>query len=94
MNSSSKITHGKDTLVSELKAIVPIARFREAERPYLPDDGLLKAVMVSLRLGRPLLITGEPGTGKTQFAFWLAEKMTCAPEKFEAKSTSTEKDLC
>jgi Cdc6-like AAA superfamily ATPase len=32
---------------------------------YLPDAGLVDAVNVALLLGQPLLVTGEPGTGKT-----------------------------
>ena len=32
---------------------------------YLPDPGLIDAVNVALLLGQPLLLTGEPGTGKT-----------------------------
>jgi len=30
---------------------------------YLADSGLRDAVNVSLSLGQPLLLTGEPGTG-------------------------------
>ena len=33
---------------------------------YLPPKGLVGAVNVALNLGQPLLLTGEPGTGKTQ----------------------------
>ena len=33
---------------------------------YLADPGLRDAVNVALTLGQPLLLTGEPGTGKTQ----------------------------
>ena len=42
---------------------------------YIADDGLVDALNVALILGQPLLLTGEPGTGKTQFAYsaqyWL-----------------------
>ena len=33
---------------------------------YLADEGLVDAVNVAIVLGQPLLLTGEPGTGKTQ----------------------------
>ncbi len=38
---------------------------------YHPSDGLLAAVNVALLIERPLLLTGEPGCGKTDFA-WAA----------------------
>ncbi|GAK59822.1 MoxR-like ATPase [Candidatus Vecturithrix granuli] len=34
-------------------------------RHYLAEAGLRDAVNVALALGQPLLVTGEPGTGKT-----------------------------
>ncbi|MDY6992153.1 MAG: MoxR family ATPase [Pseudomonadota bacterium] len=61
---------------------------------YLPDEGLVDAVNVALLLGQPLLLTGEPGTGKTQLAYSLAYQLGLeAPLKFETKSTSTAQDL-
>ena len=35
---------------------------------YLADRRLATAVFVALRLGRPLMLEGEPGTGKTEVA--------------------------
>ena len=35
---------------------------------YLPDEGLATAVLLALRMQRPLLLEGEPGTGKTELA--------------------------
>jgi MoxR-like ATPase len=61
---------------------------------YIPDSGLVDAVNVALLLGQPMLITGEPGTGKTRLAAHLAYKLGWGkPLVFEAKSTSTARDL-
>ena len=46
-----------------------------AETGYLSDDALSTVAWLSLRLGRPLLMEGEPGTGKTALAEALAEAM-------------------
>jgi MoxR-like ATPase len=39
---------------------------------YFADDGILTAVYLALVLGRPLLVEGEPGVGKTELARALA----------------------
>ena len=39
---------------------------------YLADDALSTVGWLALRLGRPLLLEGEPGTGKTAYAESLA----------------------
>jgi MoxR-like ATPase len=61
---------------------------------YQPDEGLINAVNVAINLGQPLLLTGEPGTGKTQLAFHVAHAFGLAePLVFTAQTTSTARDL-
>lgn len=61
---------------------------------YEAGDDLEAAVNVALLLGQPLLLAGEPGTGKTQLAFHLSNQLGWGnPYIFEAKSTSTYRDL-
>jgi MoxR-like ATPase len=42
---------------------------------YLADDGLATVGYLALRMGRPLLLEGEPGTGKTALAEALATSL-------------------
>jgi MoxR-like ATPase len=42
---------------------------------YLVDDGLAMAIFLALRLGKPLLLEGEPGVGKTAAAKALASAL-------------------
>jgi MoxR-like ATPase len=39
-----------------------------ADHDYLADEGLATAIFLALRLGRPLLLEGEAGVGKTEVA--------------------------
>lgn len=75
---------------------LPAPRRSELVRPekYFADPGLVDAANVALMLGQPLLLTGEAGTGKTQFAYSLAWELGLGePLKFETKSTSVARDL-
>ena len=61
---------------------------------YLAEAGLRDAVNVAVSLGQPLLVTGEPGTGKTQLAGSIAHELgLSAPLTFNTKSTSSARDL-
>jgi MoxR-like ATPase len=61
---------------------------------YLPDKGLVDAVNVALILRQPLLLTGEPGTGKSQLATSVAYQLGLNdPLVFETKSTTLSRDL-
>jgi MoxR-like ATPase len=71
----------------------PLQEFWKPEN-YLPEPGLVDAVNVSLLLRQPLLLTGEPGTGKTQLAYSVARELGFGdPLKFETKSNSVARDL-
>ena len=82
--------------VGEIAVKLPGSR-RAAQtdpRGYKPDRGLIDAVNVAVLLGQPLLLTGEPGTGKTQLANNVAWELGFDPPLiFETKSTHTARDL-
>lgn len=55
---------------------------------------LVAAVNVALALRLPLLVSGEPGSGKTQLAYAIAHELgRPTPVKFVTKSTSQSRDL-
>lgn len=74
---------------------IPMVDRARSEDPalYLPDPDLSHAVNVALVLGMPLLLTGEPGTGKTRLADVIAHDLSCPLHRFDTKSTSSARDL-
>ncbi|MEO0732013.1 MAG: AAA family ATPase [Bacteroidota bacterium] len=71
---------------------------------YVLPAGLQEALDGAIHLNRPLLLTGEPGTGKTSLADWAAGHLhdryagadfafSDTPLKFSTKTTSQARDL-
>ncbi len=73
---------------------------------YLASEGLAAAVETALTLGMPLLLTGEPGCGKSQLAYRIAWELGFPghpssenrghirnPIRFQVKSTTESRDL-
>ncbi len=59
---------------------------------YIASDDLKHAVNVAVALGRPLLLRGEPGTGKTLLAENLAKALELPLIRWHVKSTTKAKD--
>jgi MoxR-like ATPase len=55
---------------------------------YIASSALVDAVNCAIALERPLLIKGEPGTGKTLLAQHVADGLGLAIEKWHIKSTT------
>lgn len=60
---------------------------------FIPGSELEIAINTAIALGDPLLLTGEPGTGKTQVAYYIAKKLGTALCPFAVKSTAKAQDL-
>lgn len=68
--------------------------FAADARRFVPGEPLATAINTAIAVGEPLLITGEPGTGKTQAAYYAAYKLAIEPViHFQVKSDSTAHDL-
>jgi MoxR-like ATPase len=65
----------------------------ESPQGYLADSSLRDAVNVALALGQPLLVTGDPGTGKTLLAASIAHELNAPLLVFHTKTTSQARDL-
>ena len=57
-------------------------------KDYIAAGALIDAVNCAIALERPLLIKGEPGTGKTLLARHVAEGLSMPMESWHIKSTS------
>ncbi|MEO0972805.1 MAG: MoxR family ATPase, partial [Pseudomonadota bacterium] len=62
-------------------------RFEGSDR-YVATDDLALAVNAALTLERPLLLKGEPGTGKTQLAQEVAKSLDAPLIEWHIKSTT------
>ena len=60
----------------------------QGTRRYVATDDLKVAVNAAITLERPLLVKGEPGTGKTQLALEIAEALGAPILEWHIKSTT------
>src|SRR5215471_16575057 len=64
-----------------------IMRF-EGTSAFVSTDDLKVAVNAAIALERPLLVKGEPGTGKTVLAIEIAKSLTAPLLEWHVKSTT------
>ena len=63
------------------------SRFQGTDK-YVATEDLMMAVNAAVTLGRPLLVKGEPGTGKTQLAEEVAQSLNRPLLRWHIKSTT------
>lgn len=77
----------------ELPDFKPAADFY-SPKDYIVDKKMRYAVNIAVATGQPLLVTGEPGTGKTQLAAAISYHLGLGdPLIFNTKTTSVADDL-
>jgi MoxR-like ATPase len=68
-------------------------QFAGTDRYYLSPE-LREIVNIAIAMEKPLLLTGEAGTGKTQLAFEIARALGLNMEEARCKSTFKGEELC
>ena len=64
----------------------------KGSKNYVASPELMNAVNIAMALKKPLLIKGEPGTGKTMLAEAVAEAQAEAAKKAKAAMDKAERD--
>lgn len=85
--------HERRALVDSRQIPAGLSSLADAARHYQPSPELLDAINVALAVGAPLLLTGEPGTGKTQVSYYLAWYFGMPLFPLFVRSNTTAEDL-
>lgn len=96
MQNFLQLYKGDGTTIAQRQQSLPLFANPFALKPnaYIATPALRNAVNVAITLGQPLLVTGEPGTGKTRLAYSVAHELNLgAPLVFNTKTTSVATDL-
>jgi hypothetical protein len=70
-----------------------LGEHKEGAKAYRPDPELVTAANAAIHLRAPLLLTGDPGTGKTQLAYFLGLYFGIEVFPYTVRSTCTARDL-
>jgi MoxR-like ATPase len=93
----SYYTGGAEPASTDSPRKLPTTNVREdwsKPKGYVASQDLMAAVNVAVTLGRPLLVTGEPGTGKSDLAKSVAYDLGLGePLEFTVKSDTESREL-
>ncbi len=98
-NRERKAIGGKDRWLMPLRDQITtpygdrIMQFEGTDRYYLNPE-LREIVNIAIAMKKPLLLTGEAGTGKTQLAFEISRSLGLQMEEARCKSTFKGEELC
>jgi len=88
--------HNPDDARKRLDASAGVAvhrRLSEGARNFLPSEHLVNAINAAIASRSPLLLTGDPGTGKTQVAYYLEKYFGIPLFHYQVHSDSSARDL-
>ena len=88
--------HDETAARARLQASAQVAlhrRLDEGARHFRPPADLVDAINAAIASRSPLLLTGDPGTGKTQVAYYLARYFGIALFHYQVHSDSSARDL-
>jgi MoxR-like ATPase len=85
-------THPNGSPTAPSATNTPTFKLFSGTSDYIASPALVDAVNCALALERPLLVKGEPGTGKTLLARHVAEGLGLPLDSWHIKSTSKAED--
>lgn len=91
----ARLDPSRHSLFAERETPKTLGSLKESAPFFQPSEALVTAVNVAMRVGAPLLLTGEPGTGKSQVAYYLAWYFGVEQALFrlDVRSSTTAEDL-
>ena len=91
--------HDKEQRAQKLALLAQTADIAEqrdlakSAQRFRPSDSLLNAINAALAARVPLLLTGEPGTGKTQVAWYIQRYLDIPLFAYQVHSNSQAADM-
>lgn len=79
-------------VIAGLRKLTETAKNYQGSDDYIASEELANIVNAAIALGRPLLVRGEPGTGKTLLAMSIAKALNKKLIVWNIKSTTKAKD--
>ncbi len=80
--------------IPQTRELIPFEKLRGQYGPYIAEPALVHAANTALGLQMPLLLTGEPGCGKSDFAWVAALSLGHSePMRFHVRSDTRARDL-